>query len=274
MLHWLGRNHPTIPLILTVPHAGERIPPEARWLKTFPSEILLTDVDRFVQELYTPSVTELPLPLLYTEVHRYAADLNRYPGDVDRDSVEGSTNASGAFTKGFHWVATTTDHRLITRPIAQAIHDELVRRYHDPFHAAFGERRRELRAKFAGKTLYHLDCHSMPSTGTDAHADSGRQRAEVVISDCEGKSAGARYKDLVIGAFEAEGFEVAYNWPYKGGRITQRYGKPAQGEETIQIELNRKLYMNERTFERTERFRPLQRRLARTIGRIAAGLGI
>ncbi|MCK6599866.1 MAG: N-formylglutamate amidohydrolase, partial [Bdellovibrionaceae bacterium] len=41
------------------------------------------------------------------------------------------------------------------------------------------------------------------------------------------------------------GFKVAYNWPYKGGRLSQQYGKPAQGQQSIQVELNRALYMNE-----------------------------
>jgi N-formylglutamate deformylase len=43
------------------------------------------------------------------------------------------------------------------------------------------------------------------------------------------------------------GFKVAYNWPYIGGRVTEQYGDPARGQNAIQVELNRDLYMDEKT---------------------------
>jgi N-formylglutamate amidohydrolase len=87
----------------------------------------------------------------------------------------------------------------------------------------------------------------MPSSGTAAHADSGAQRADVVLSDFEGKSSRPDFLDCLKQSFESEGLRVSINWPYKGGRITQRYGNPARHHHTVQIELNRALYMNEGT---------------------------
>jgi N-formylglutamate deformylase len=261
MLDWLGADHPTLPLVLTVPHSGESVPPEASWLVGLPSEVLLTDVDRFVDELYGPAYTELSLPCLVTRVHRYAADLNRFADDVDADSVLGSKNASGAFSKGFHWVVTTRGHRLMKTPITHATHEALVARYHDPFHVELEARIQSLRAKFPGKPVYHLDCHSMPSVGTGAHADQGQERPDVVISDFNGTSCSALLKDTVLEAFAMTGFKTSYNWPYQGGRITQRYGRPQEGRHTLQIELNRALYMDETTRDRLPTFEPLRQRL-------------
>ena len=48
-IEWLGRNHPELPIVLTIPHSGETIPEEAAWLEPLPPELLLTDVDRFVE---------------------------------------------------------------------------------------------------------------------------------------------------------------------------------------------------------------------------------
>lgn len=263
---WIGSNSPRVPLLLTCPHSGETPPPEAAWLRAQPEAILLTDVDRFVDRLYAPAAQALQLPLLATRVHRYAVDLNRYPDDVDADSVEGATHPSGAFTKGFHWVKTTQGARLMPRPIDVPTHRLLVARYHDAFHAEIESRLASLRARFPGRPLYHLDCHSMPSVGTGAHADAGQRRPEVCLSDFRGQSASPRFLQIVVDAFLGQGFEVSVNQPYQGGRITQRYGQPARGVETIQIELNRALYMDEASREKLPGFDAIAARLTSALG--------
>jgi len=45
---------------------------------------------------------------------------------------------------------------------------------------------------------------------------------------------------------------VVRNTPYSGGFITRNYGRPARGVHALQIEINRALYMDETTFERTD----------------------
>ena len=92
---------------ISIPHSGERVPPEAVWLQGLPEGVLMCDVDRYVDRLYQPVVDGLKLGLVKTQWHRYVVDLNRLAEDVDADSVEGSTNASGKFTTGLHWVKTT-----------------------------------------------------------------------------------------------------------------------------------------------------------------------
>ena len=86
----------------------------------------------------------------------------------------------------------------------------------------------------------------MPSKGTGLHNDPGQERADVVVSDFHGKSCRKEFVDLVIAAYEAQGFSVAYNWPYFGGGITQMYGRPKR-RHTLQVELNRRTYMNKDT---------------------------
>ena len=69
----------------------------------------------------------------------------------------------------------------------------------------------------------------------------------MIISDFYGKSSLPEFKDLTIKAYQETGLKVHYNKPYIGGGITQTYGKPHQRCNTIQVELNRSLYMNETT---------------------------
>ena len=126
---------------ISIPHSGERVPAEAAWLQGLPEPILMCDIDRYVDRLYQPVVESLKLGLVTTQWHRYVVDLNRLAGDVDVDSVEGSSNPSGKFTSGLHWVKTTRGQRLMPKPISKVLHDLLVERYFEPFHDDVRDRR-------------------------------------------------------------------------------------------------------------------------------------
>ena len=234
------------PLFVSIPHSGEEIPAEIDWLKKLPEVLLMYDVDRYVDQLYGPAIEKLHLPLIKTKWHRYAVDLNRIPEDIDSDSVIGCTNLSGKYPRGFHWSSTTEGDILMPTPMSMELHHKLVELIYDPFHSAIKNQFTKFN-ELGFKNVYHLDCHSMPSVGTKAHLDPGETRADIVVSDQKGKSADAFFKDLVIEAYTKAGFKVAYNWPYYGGRVTQQYGKPEIGQHTIQIEMSRSQYMDEKT---------------------------
>lgn len=235
-----------IPLIVTIPHSGEKVPPQTPWLKTLPEEVLMCDVDRYVDFLYEPSLQRLHIPYVKTEWHRYAADLNRIPEDVDASSVLGNPTPAGTHGRGFHWVITTYKHQLMQEPMSLQAHNELVELIYNPFHEGIRKLYSALHEKGHKKT-FHIDAHSMPSVGTSEHRDPGEQRADIVVSDSKGKSCDPRFKDLVIAAYVTAGFKVGYNWPYFGGRVTEQYGVPARDQHTLQVEMNRALYMDEKT---------------------------
>ena len=234
------------PLFLSIPHSGERVPTEAKWLQGLPEPIVMCDIDRYVDRLYQPVVDELKVTCVKTQWHRYVIDLNRLPEDVDADSVQGSKNPSGKFTTGLHWVKTTRGNVLMKEPMTQALHQQLVTRYFEPFHSDVRDTFEFFREHGAQK-IYHVDAHSMPSKGTSAHKDPGETRADIVVSDQEGKSCETWFRDLVVDAYKSTGLGVKLNWPYVGGRVTQTYGKPDLGQNTIQVEINRALYMDEET---------------------------
>jgi N-formylglutamate amidohydrolase len=233
-------------MIVTIPHSGEQIPPEAGWLVNLEPTLLLSDVDRFVDRLYEPVLTRLRIRTVETVWHRYAVDLNRWSEDVDADSVAGHPNPRGTFPHGLHWVRTMDGRVLMPTAISPDQHQALVNRCFHPFHREVRTHFDALRALGAG-AVFHLDLHSMPSVGTAGHRDPGQRRADVVISDFNGRSCDARWRDLVLQSFERQGLKTAYNWPYVGGRLTQTYGRPELEQHSIQVELNRALYMDEQT---------------------------
>ena len=112
----------------------------------------------------------------------------------------------------------------------------------------------------------------MPSKATSFHKDTGKFRTEVVIGDNEGKSCASTFRDLVVSAYKKAGFKVAVNDPYKGGAITKAYGQPLNFQSAVQVEINRRLYMNERTKEKNKNFSNIQKRLELALSYIYRGL--
>lgn len=261
-----------LPFFVTIPHSGEKVPDLCPWLQGLPETTLMSDVDRFVDRLYAPALQSLKIPSIQTEWHRYAADLNRVPEDIDSDSVDGCENPAGMHTRGFHWVRTYTGISLMKSPMSQATHEKLVELIYQPFHQKVKEQYQLFESQ-GHSQVYHLDAHSMPSLGTAAHRDPGELRAEIVVSDCHGKSAKESFVDLVIVAYVKAGFKVAYNWPYFGGRVSEQYGDPSQGHQTVQVEMRRGLYMDEETKAlKIEDSQKVQNKLQKALMIIQAGI--
>ena len=260
------------PFFFTIPHSGERVPDFCEWLASLPETTLMCDVDRYVDILYEGILSNFDIPLIKTEWHRYAADLNRLPEDIDCDSVVDSTNSSGSFSRGFHWVRTTTGLSLMQTPMTREKHDQLVKLVFDPFHTQVKSKILEYK-RMGEKDVYHIDAHSMPSVGTLEHRDPGERRADIVVSDSMGKSSKKEFVDLIISSFARAGFKVGYNWPYFGGRVTEQYGNPPAGVHTVQVELNRALYMSESSKKLlSEKAKNVEKKLQVAISLISSSL--
>lgn len=263
--------HQQLPFFVSIPHSGEKIPDQTPWLKKLPEEILMSDVDRYVDILYTPALQALEIPFQKTDWHRYAVDLNRFPTDVDQDSVVGAEKKSGQHPDGYHWVMTKNEIKLMPGPLTREAHDELTQLIFEPFHEGIRNYYTFFKNK-GHKNVYHIDAHSMPSLGTRMHKDPGEYRADIVVSDCLGKSCASEFRDLVIVAYATAGFKVGYNWPYVGGRVTEHYGQPQAGQQAIQVELNRNLYMDEKTKKLKPEHILVQKKLRVAMDRIKSEL--
>jgi N-formylglutamate amidohydrolase len=105
-----------------------------------------------------------------------------------------------------------------------------------------------------GRSFGHavlIDCHSMPSTSLSR--DDGA-KADIVLGDRYGTSCATALTDCVELALRDRGYAVVRNKPYAGGFITEHYGEPALGRHALQVEVNRALYMDERSFSRRPGF--------------------
>jgi N-formylglutamate amidohydrolase len=137
--------------------------------------------------------------------------------------------------------------------------DDALRRIeglYKPYHRALRKLVTRIHRDFGSAVL--VDCHSMPST---AGPKDERPRADIVIGDRYGTSCVGVIADTVEMTLRERGYTVSRNKPYAGGFITEHYGNPAAGLHSIQLEINRGLYMDERRFERSKTFSTVARDL-------------
>ena len=256
------------PLLVSIPHNGEQIVEETTWLKDLDEVTLMYDVDRFIYPMYESVLDQYKIPRVVTPYHRYVVDCNRWPTDVDRDSVEGNEKPSGSHPTGLHWRKTTAGYVLFKKPLSQSLHETIIKKYYEGFFRDIDSLYQKWDQQGI-KNIYHLDLHSMPSRGTEAHRDPGEDRADIVIGDEHGKTATQEWTEQVISAYRNQGFNVRLNHPYKGGTIVEKYGRPAQGRQALMIELNRKLYMDEETKQMIPaKAEATKKRLAKAISEI------
>jgi N-formylglutamate deformylase len=240
---------PETPVIVEVPHAGLDIPPALLEPLVAPARAIARDADLYVDRLYADAPAE-GATLLVARASRYAIDVNRSEGDVDSEVVEGGRGDIRVH-HGLVWRTTSDGETALSRRLTRDELEERLELVWRPYH-------RELASLVEGKLARFgialiLAAHSMPSTergpaaaGRDAR-DSARRRADVVPGTRGRRSAGERFIDATEACAVARGWSVRHDDPYAGGFTTQHYGRPADRVHVLQVELARRLYLNEAT---------------------------
>lgn len=260
---------PALPLVLDSPHSGTLYPSDFRPAQ--PPERYRRAEDMYVDELFS-AAPALGLPLLRARFGRIYCDVNRAFDDLDPASLDdaGELNlapsAKARLGKGVLWTATPPDGApLLAGPVLRAEYLDRLERCWHPYHDALGDLIAETRA--AHGRVFHLDLHSMQPVANAMHEDAaGSLRPDIVLSDREGTSAGVGYLEAARALLLDLGFSVAVNDPFKGAEILRRHGNPARGVHSLQIEVNRALYMDVETYGKTARFSETRARLSAFIG--------
>ena len=251
------------PLVLDSPHSGHDFPAD---FDAIVSEAELRESeDCYVDELWG-AAHELGLPLLAAEFPRTYLDPNRHAGDVDLDLIEGPwpweyrPSGKARIGKSLIW-RTLEDGRPI---YARRLKPDAVRKRIEGFHAPYHRSLQELldKAFKASGRVYHINCHSMRAVaGRQSEEGAGSVRADFVLGDRDGTTCEARFTQTVFKALAGMGYDVKVNDPYKGVELVRAYSNPGAGRHSLQIEINKRLYMDEKTLKKSAGFAPLQKNL-------------
>jgi N-formylglutamate amidohydrolase len=264
---------PETPVIVEVPHAGLDVPAPYLEPLAAPARSLARDADLYVDALYEDAPAE-GATMLVAHTSRYVIDVNRADTDVDAEVVEGA-RSDLLLHHGLVWRSTSDGDPALARKLSRSELDERLESVWRPYHRTLGSLVERKRAKFGVCVV--LAAHSMPSTerkGGNGRPGGGhgKPRADVVPGTRGRRSADGRFIDAVEQLAVARGWSVRHDDPYAGGYTTQHYGRPAEAVHVVQVELARRLYLDESSLRRTPAFGQVRawcRGLVAELGRLA-----
>jgi N-formylglutamate deformylase len=243
----------TTPLVLDSPHSGTAYPVD--FAHVCDPAVLRRAEDTHVEKLYdfAPALgvawIEALFPRSYLDANRDLTEIDvdlmdaPWPGPIATDPRVLSKVRLG---KGLIWRSTDEGVPLYARQLTVAEVQSRIERCWKPYHAAVAQAIDAAHA--AHGYSIHINCHSMPAVASQYATDfPGLVHADFVIGDRDGSTASPALSQRLVEHLRGAGYDVAYNHPYKGVELVRRYGDPARQRHGIQIEINRKLYMDEAT---------------------------
>lgn len=264
-------NH-DVPVVFDSPHSGTAYPDD--FDTVVPRLVLRRAEDTHVEALYA-SAPDHGAVLIAANFPRSYIDANRSLLDIDAALLDGNwpgpINVSRKTEKGIGlvWRLLDTGEPIYTRKLTVAEVQARISRCYAPYHKAVRDAINGAHKHYGA--VWHINCHSMPATSSVISEEGpGVERADFVLGDRDGTTCAPEFTTFVALTLRAMGYDVRVNDPYKGVELVRAYSDPAAHKHSLQIEVNRKLYMDENSRERNSGFDKLQGDLARLIRAIGA----
>jgi N-formylglutamate amidohydrolase len=256
-----------LPLVLASPHSGSEYPADFVAASRLDPLALRQSEDSFVDELFA-AAPQLGAPLLSARFPRAYLDVNREAYELDpamfSDALPSYVNAGSPRVRiGLGTIAriVANGENIYAGKLRFADAERRIECLYHPYHQVLHRLVQETAAMFGGCLL--VDCHSMPSG-----SGCGQGGADIVLGDCYGAACAPCIIEAARLLLADRGFRVAINAPYAGGFTTGFYGRPRTHRHALQIEINRALYMDERSYCRKPSFAQLVEDLAHLIERL------
>ena len=241
------------PLVLDSPHSGTVYPEDFRPVCDLAT--LRRAEDTHVEKLYA-FASDMGAAWIEAHFPRSYLDANRDMTEVDTTMLDGpwtepvSTDprvlSKVRLGKGLIWKLTDEGLPIYDRPLTVAEVRQRIDQCWRPYHAAVAQAIDDAHARH-GYSI-HINCHSMPAiAGSHATDFPGLAHADFVIGDRDGSTADPALSHRLCEHLRACGYSVDYNHPYKGVELVRRHGNPAANRHSIQVEINRTLYLDEAT---------------------------
>ncbi|WP_210346028.1 N-formylglutamate amidohydrolase [Aestuariivirga sp. YIM B02566] len=262
----------TRPVIFNSPHSGRVYPAEFLAASRLNPHALRKSEDCYIDELFS-FVADLGSPLLHAHFPRAFLDVNREPYELDprmfREELPGFANSSSMRVAG----GLGTIPRIVSEgdeiyrgPLKLIDALARIETIYRPYHRTLADLINRARDAFGYSLL--IDCHSMPSTACSHVTPHQAGRVDIVLGDRHGVACADEIVSTLEELIRSQGLRVLRNKPYSGGFITQNYGSPNHHRHALQIEINRALYLDERSLERNRGYAAVKL----TLHRIFAGL--
>lgn len=223
----------TGPLLISIPHSGTELPEALAHRLTVVGRGL-PDTDWFVHVLYD-FARELGASIIKANFSRYVVDLNRSSDSASLylGNPTSPVCPTETFGGGFIYMA---GHEPEDGEIAARID-----KYWRPYHERIATELAALRAAHGKALLW--DAHSIASEIPGLFEGV---LPEFNFGTRDGASCPRDISEALVQIIARDGeFGAVLDGRFKGGYITDHYGKPANGVYAIQLELARRAYMDE-----------------------------
>lgn len=260
-----------LPIVLDSPHSGRRYPPHFAY--SCPTALLRQAEDSFVDDLFR-AAPEYGATYLRALFPRTYIDVNRAIDDIDPAILDGPWPARTRPTdKSAYGMGLIRTHCKPGVPIydgklSVADVTDRIERCYLPYHWQLESVIDRLAKDFG--TVWHINCHSMPSSRYHPRTSGGQPLADFVLGDRDGTTCERVFVSYVKYVLEGLGYRVAVNTPYRGVELVRRYGNPARGRHSLQLEVNRDLYMDEENLCKHDGFDTLRRHVNHLIQELCA----
>ena len=274
---WIALTPPDrpTPLVVDSPHSGCFYPPEFHFLPSLDRMRRAEDahVDRLLERLPAAGA-----PVLAARFPRTYIDVNRALHDLDAALIAGpwpEPLRPGARTRagrGLVWRTLGHGDAIYAGPLDAAEIRGRIDTCYRPYHALLAGLLDGAQRRFG--QVWHLDMHSMASLGGRLAPDGhGSRRPDFALGDRDGTAASTAFTALVARTLADLGYRVAVNRPYRGAEVVRRHGRPGEGRHSLQVEVRRGLYMDERSGEPHEGLARIAADLETLARRIVAWAG-
>lgn len=228
------------PVVVEVPHAGLSIEPQVMANLIAPARCIVRDADLYVDGLWQDAPSE-GASMIVARASRYVLDLNRSDADYDGSAVEGGGRMP--WPRGLVWRLTTDGDPMLAQRLTREELERRMRSLYRPYHAALAQLLSRKKQKFGIAIL--ICAHSMPTEGLRGGIDLQHVRGDLVPGTRGRTTAAGKLIDTVDTHARSFGWTVVHDNPYRGGFSTGHYGVPETNTHAIQLEVARRLYMDE-----------------------------
>lgn len=260
----LKRPKIAMPVVFDSPHSGRHYPDDFNYTCSYSA--LEKIEDRHVEDLLSDA-PDYGAFLLHAHFARTYIDVNRAREDID-PSLTGGAWPQEKYGKVFPSKRSDAGIGLISRLVKPGlpIYDRTlsaeeimarIRNCYDPYHETLAALLDDLHYKYG--QFWHINCHSMPAASAYPKqnimmAGHRPKPSDIVLGDLDGQTCGRDYLYALRDFLKSKGLRVTINDPFKGVELIRKYSQPTRGKNSIQIEINRSLYMNEETGEKSENY--------------------
>lgn len=259
-------KEPKFPMVLSSPHAGRLFPQEFLANSVLTGHELRISEDCFVTELVRPASDE-GIPLLSLNLPRTFVDVNRDKIELDDTMFFNAPKTTDINSRRCR-VGLGVLHRVVYQN--KNIYDgllnydeakERLKNVYDPYHKRLKQLVDKCVRKFGFCLL--LDCHSMPSIICNIMNET--KPLDFCVCNLFDESCPHEMSQTLFDGMEKGGFRGEFNRPYAGAFITFNYCQPRKNIYTLQIEVNRGLYMDEQSYQKKPNFQDISRHISQAV---------